>query len=217
MMSPVFSKVFTKENELWLKKNNLLTTIPKLGKEWKVSLDYRPTSTSMSDWSSVFRMTIGGENGNYGDRIAFIHPNRQMRLYVCSPINGDPNHNKGFNPPPLHKWTNIEVAQRLDEGSYWYTIKIGGEEVFKVKNSQPEEFSDVKVFAADPWQTTQPGYVRNITIETSEGNYEQISTTTSIPYMSTTTNPGQCEFFVLLVIVFCILTPTSSFQCVMRI
>ena len=63
------------------------------------------------------------------------------------------------------EWTSIHISQTLEEGKYIYRITIGGEEVHAVENSEPEEFSDVKVYASDPWHNAQPGSIRNLVIK----------------------------------------------------
>ena len=36
-------------------------------------------------------------------------------------------------------------------GKYFYEIVIDGESKFKIENTQAQSFSDVKLYAGDPW------------------------------------------------------------------
>ena len=42
---------------------------------------------------------------------------------------------------------------------------INGETLWSVENTKPEEFSDVKVFAASDWYVAQAGSIRQLQIE----------------------------------------------------
>ena len=148
-----------------LKRSSLLGTLPTLGMEWILSFDFRPTDYSFKGWTSLVHMTIGSNSGNYGDRTPaiFFHPTQGM--HVTSAINGNKNWVKNVAPPPpIGEWTTLSVSQKSSGGKYFYSIQVGGQEIFSVENTQPREFSNVKVYASDPWYTAQPGDIRALTI-----------------------------------------------------
>ena len=110
-------------------------------------------------------MTIGSNSGKYGDRTPaiFFHPTRGM--HVTSAINGNKNWVKNVAPPPpIGEWTTLSVSQKSSGGKYFYSFAVGGQKIFSVENTQPREFSNVKVYASDPWYTAQPGDIRALTI-----------------------------------------------------
>ena len=184
-----FSTVFSLKERRKIYRDSLLTTLPTLGKEWSVSIDYKSEDNRPGDWTSVFRMTTGENKKDYGSRIAFIHPDAQGKIFICSPIDGMWNHHKNFPSLTIGQWTNIEMSQRLHENKHMYTIKIGGLKVFEMENQQPQEFSNVKDFASDPWYIAQPGEIRNLTIKTSTQSSNTAwssTTTTPSPFISTT-------------------------------
>ena len=118
--------------------------------------------------SSVFRMSTGEDWNAYGDRIVFIHLISPANLKLSSPVNGDSNY-LGPGPiasPPVGEWCNIEVVNQLENGEYVYNVTINGVVKHSTKNSEPSEFSDVSVFAADPWYPAQPSHIRALTIQT---------------------------------------------------
>ena len=131
-----------------------------------MSLDYRLSAPSTWD-TSVFRMSIGNDWTNYGDRIAYIHPNNENFTWMSSPINGDPNGGVLLFPsPPVGEWCSVEVVHKIEDGEYVYSVSINGVVKISTKNSEPSEFSDVLVYASDPWKPSQPSHIRALTIQT---------------------------------------------------
>jgi len=121
-------------------------------------------------------LTVEGGGEAYGDSVPaiFFHPHHGM--LVISAVNGQHNFHANVTQhrPNLGQWTNIKISQELFLGEFWLKISIGGREVFAVKNQLPTEFSNVKVFASDPWHLAQPGSIRNLTIQTKGLNAMQI-------------------------------------------
>ena len=58
------------------------------------------------------------------------------------------------------------TIHQVENGEYVYTVTIDGVVEHSVKNSDPEEFSDVSVYASDPWNLHQPSHIRALTIQT---------------------------------------------------
>ena len=64
----------------------------------------------------------------------------------------------------LNTWIKIVVKQALVNGDYVYSIHLNGKEIHKVTNTQPKEFHNVRVYAADPWNEALPEKIRNLVI-----------------------------------------------------
>ena len=112
-------------------------------------------------------MTIGGKSGNVGDRTPSLWLHNPRGVYIVTTLNGRANVGKffGSKKPPVGEWTRIEISQTKQDFSYMFSLTIGGEEVWSVANSKPEEFSDVKVYASSPWYVAQAGAIRGLQIE----------------------------------------------------
>ena len=174
-LAAVASKVewaaaFSQRDELELAKDNLLTTLPKLTKEWKVSLEVNPTDYSFGSYANVLHMTIGGKGlgsgAKVGDRTPAIWIHKSRGVMISSALNGKVAYTKSIRTlPPAGKWTSIEVGQSLVGSKYYYTITIGGKSYLKITNTKPVELSNVKVFAGSPWYTARKGMIRNLEIE----------------------------------------------------
>ena len=167
----VWKKAFSLNREHELSKDNLVTTLPKLTKEWKVSFDLNPTGSTPSAYSNVLHMTTGGKglgsSAKVGDRTPCIWVHKTHGVVVSSALNGKAAVTKTFKDdlPPAGQWTGIEVMQSLIEGKYMYSISIAGKSVLKVENTKPVELTNVKVYAGSPFYTARKGLLRNLEIE----------------------------------------------------
>ena len=122
----------------------LLTTIPKLGKEWKISFEIRPTEFTDTNKNIIhLTSTDKDEYETHGDRIPIILL-EQQKVYVRSSINGNPDYSQVFTDVlSLNQWTRIEICQQKIKGQYIYSISIGGKELHSTENTRPKEFSEV--------------------------------------------------------------------------
>ena len=100
--------------EMDIKKSNLVTTLPYIAEEYKISFDLFVTKHITDTWQSVIHFTAGGNVGKYGDRIPGIWINKNKKLYIMSALNGIPH--KTYNFPKVleeGKWINVEISQTL--------------------------------------------------------------------------------------------------------
>ena len=96
---------------------------------------------------------IGGGCCGYGDRIPAVwfwasdSRATKNRLHVCSAVNGKGNYcfNSGV-VVPKGQWTTVEITQKLEGSHYRYTVKIGNNQIGSVINTQPREFTNVRVY-----------------------------------------------------------------------
>ena len=166
--------LFSLLDEFNIEEGNLLTTIPVLGKEWRISHDFKPTSYTSGGPANSLHLTDGLNDKSYGDRIPAIFFSEDEGMYVGSAINQDWNFGYQHDNPPIDKWTNIVLSQKLHGGIYIYRIEMDGMEIFAVENSNPEQFYNVKVYASKG--QAQAGSIRNITLHsTTEGKKAMIN------------------------------------------
>ena len=154
-----------------LVQSYLMETLPTLGMEWQISFDFRPTLYyNKTEFTNILHLTIGGDTSTIGDRIPaiFYHPNRG--LIVATAIGDNANHAYHAETPtipPAAKWTTIVVSQLKSGPSTSFSVTINGTALFApMDNPRPQGFSAVKVYASNPWFTTQPGTIRRLTIKT---------------------------------------------------
>ena len=150
-----------------LKKRSVLTTLPILTKEWKVSFEFNPKSYNYRGLAQVLQITRGGKSENIGDRTPSLWIHRTRGVYIVTTLNGEANVGKFFakKKPPIGEWTRIEISQAKQDSDYMFSLTIGDEKVWSVANSKPQDFSDVKVYASSPWYVAQAGNIRGLQIE----------------------------------------------------
>ena len=110
----VWKTAFSLDGKTEMAKNNLLTTLPKMTKEWKVSLEVNPTDYSFSSYANVLHLTIGGKglgsSAKVGDRIPAIWIHKTRGVMISSALNGKAAYTKTYKViPSVREWTKIEV------------------------------------------------------------------------------------------------------------
>ena len=166
--------------ELQLKNNNLIGTLTTLYKEWEISFELRPDNYDQTNKSSnynyyvyqqtnfrnILHLTTGGDETVVGDRIPAIFYHPKFGLHVATGLGSNPNVHADIMPaPPVDQWTTIVVSQLKSGSRTTFSVKIDGTVAYSSDNLGPQEFSNVKVYASDPWWKTQPGLIRDLTIK----------------------------------------------------
>ena len=154
--------------EQQIQRNQLLTTIPILKKEWKLSFEFK--ANSFKGLTQIFHMTSGGKGAGsgakYGDRTPAIWAHSSKGLLISSAVGGKFSYSKFFKPLPAPgEWVKVEVGQEIVGSDVIYSIYIGDKKVFSVRNSRPSEFRNVKAFSASTWYSPLSGLIRNLIIE----------------------------------------------------
>ena len=144
-----------------------MKTLPTLSKEWRVSFEIKPKNYDYKSYAQILQLTTGGKYGNIGDRIPALWIHRTRGIYISTYLNGNPAVGKAFpsKKPVLNKWTSIEIEQAKMGSNYVFSLKVGGETLWSVKNTDPREFSMVQVFASSDWYVAQEGSIRRFQIE----------------------------------------------------
>ena len=161
---------YSLQGEHPIAQNNLLTTLPDMTKEWRVTFEVNPTVYDSNNVASVLHCTIGGKgtgsSAKVGDRNPAIWFHKTKGVLVSTALDGKASYSKYFKIfPPAGEWTRIEVSQHLVSSQYMYSITIGNEQVFSKPNTKPVAQADVKVFAGSPWYQGQKGSLHNLKIE----------------------------------------------------
>jgi len=160
----LWNTIYEVEEELNLTKSNLLTTLPTLPREWMVEFLFKPTNYDNPGWTSIFRMTIGGDRENLGDRnpAVFFHPSQG--LMIVNSLNDNNNDYIDLPAPTIDTWTKIRMSQEIENGKTKVKVFINDEEVLSAVNSKPTSFENMKVYASDTWYPAQPGSIKNLSI-----------------------------------------------------
>lgn len=156
--------------QLCVKSNNRLATLPSLNKGYRVSFCvWFNKLPSDNEYYSTFELTTGTAPGKHGRRTPAIFINHKVGLHITSTVNG--NWNEQHNILESIKenvWIKIEIRQERPVGSsdYVYSATINGKIVFSVVNTDPRDFNNVMVYAGNPWFGTADAKLKNIAIYT---------------------------------------------------
>ena len=148
----------------------MLTVIPRLSTEWIVSFTFRLTSPNQSStYCNIIQLTKGGAYAEYGDRTPAVFLQGAPTItefMISSSINGQPFQVK-FEAPvsEVNVPTHIEVHQRYTSGgNYRYFIKINGEEIGSIINTDARQFYNVKAYASHSSKPICPGHIKNFLV-----------------------------------------------------
>ena len=86
-------------------------------------------------------------------------------LYVRITINGT-NYLMGSEPLPLMQWSKIKVLQEFLDGMHTFSFFVNSLQSAVYVNKLPVNLSNVTVYVSNPWNTPQPGLIRNMVIQT---------------------------------------------------
>ena len=148
--------------------NLLLHTIPRLGREWSVSLRLKLIGAQENRPQSVLHVA----ESLYGSGIPAIWTVSQrniVKIKVSFPVDGDPHYSRQLdNELSLQDWTTIKVTHKLHGGKYYYKILINNQPEFTIQNSQAQVYEDVQVYAGNPWFMPVSGFIKQIIIKTGD-------------------------------------------------
>ena len=153
-----------------LRKNSLLATLPTLTKEWRVTFEFKPKSYNYNGYAQVLQLTIGGLSTNIGDRTPALwmyKKNGVVKVVIATTLNGKVSVSKVLDKkiPVINQWNAVGISQERQGLDYIFSVVMRGETLWSTKNTKPQEFSNVKVFATSNWYVAQSGYIRGLKIE----------------------------------------------------
>ena len=155
--------------EMPITKNRAVATIPTFCKVYSVQFEFKVTEFGSQQWHNIVHITTGGNNEDYGSRIASVfiksHGDGNVEYVIISPVNGNKAYNNLLITPSINKWVMVKVTQVKAGDDYVYKVEVDGNEVDKVKNTKPMQFEKVTVYVSDPWIKAPPGHIRNLIIK----------------------------------------------------
>ena len=167
-----------------LSKNKVIKEKMNFGKEWLVSLEYKPNMQAPPNagWKNIIHFTTGGDGwindkGVCGSRYPaiWVDGNTNDKLHVTSCVNNDANYTQF--PKIEDKWNTIVIGQRkrVDPAGterFYYFIKINEVIIHETINSNPKEITGLLVYASDPWYVPGHGCLKNLVARTNASQGE---------------------------------------------
>ena len=162
------STVFNLPEEHVLKFNHLLTTLPILTEEWRVSFEVNPENYT-DGFAQVLHMTTGGRS-SYTPALWF---SKSYGIYIRTTMHGMVEYSIPKEKLPIiNEWTTVEISQTKRGSEYIFSLVIKDETLLCEENTNPSQFSNVQVFASSGWQPAQEGSIRRFQIENNAAGAE---------------------------------------------
>ena len=120
------SHSYSRSGNVSLSKDNMVWTTSLWGHQFKVEFDIKVTKPVLPEtWYSVFHLTKGEHNSQYGDRIPAVFVNKNKYFLICSGLSGNKNLCKNLEYQPS-QWYHFEILQEENStsGKVMYTIKV---------------------------------------------------------------------------------------------
>ncbi|XP_065674836.1 uncharacterized protein LOC136091334 isoform X2 [Hydra vulgaris] len=146
---------FAVSSETILSKDNYLTTIKTVPKEYEITFDAYFTSYLTRTWSDVLRLE--GESERFF-QISIL----DSFVYACGSVNGIPLYMKKIGVYNLNEWNKFYVRQSFLNGNYSHIVQINDVIVDSLQNTDAKVFQNVNVFAS--MNNPQPGILRNLVV-----------------------------------------------------
>ena len=156
-----WQSIFSKPRAFSVSKANLLTTLTKVPKEFRLSFEVLP-----SGYTARHKSLLHLSTGRAQDKMPELTVGSSS-IKVESRINGQ-NVKKFLKPPPpAGQWTKVQVEQQVINGKYAFSITIGSKTTVLTRdNRNAEEFLGVKVYSGSPWASPASGQIRKLLVET---------------------------------------------------
>ena len=160
--------VLPNDTEHTLEENHVLNTISKLGKEWKISFDFKAT-LFIQGLTNIIRL----QSDNAGYTAVYLQTSLQgfyrgptaLRIYFFDGGQRFKTFQRSEELPKLNQWMSIQFSQIQEAGGYLIMFDINGnEESTEISNPQLQELSRVQVYASRYYNQAQPGKIRHLTI-----------------------------------------------------
>ena len=103
-----------------IKENNLLTTLPFLGKEFEISLDvfvsaFTVPNMQWGNYAEILRLTTTNNDCcKKGDRIVALFTRKDNSLIPITHIGENYNYAPVFGSIKVDKWINVRAKQFMD-------------------------------------------------------------------------------------------------------
>ena len=145
-----------------------LANIPKVGAQWKIIHDFKPTAyltedncNGETDPGTIF-VTCGDSGPFWGDYCCMAFPVGAgcVKLYV-----DDMPSEVSMQLPAVGEWTRVELTQEFDDnaGKYFVSLSFAGVEVIRIEADPDLDLADIKIELGAP-DVQVPGFIRRLIV-----------------------------------------------------
>merc|ERR1719153_1550486 len=156
-----FSDYQFTQGELVIKRNNLLYTLPALGKQFNLYFEVYINKFGPNVQNILHFTSTGNNCCNVGDRIPGVWAVEHGYLHISYALNGNGNQ-FGEVAVRSREWISVQISQTLINNRFVYEIRINSKSVYKLDNNRAQVFKNVKVYAGDNFHPPIDGKIRRL-------------------------------------------------------
>ena len=160
----------TEEHQI---SNKVMAQIPKLGSQWRIIHDFKPTEYLQAANPATKSLFLeSGDSKTPGSiRVDIYFP--LPKIAVVHVIRGDNDQPQGkyivksTQLPKVGEWTRVEIGHEKVDEKYFLSLSVGGREVGRVEVTNPElrKLTDVRVSIGHPDEKhCQAGFIRRLVV-----------------------------------------------------
>ena len=150
-----------------------MARIPKLGSQWRIIHDFKPTEYLQAADPAFGLCVFTGDRKTPGNSflLTYFHFPK-ISLGLC--IRDDNNQSQQAQPavtstqlPNVGEWTRIEIGHEKVDEKYFLSLSIGGREVVRKEVTDPElrKLTDVEIVIGHSHEECrQPGFIRRLVV-----------------------------------------------------
>ncbi|XP_047144671.1 uncharacterized protein LOC101237126 isoform X2 [Hydra vulgaris] len=144
-----------------MKYGDLLATLKLLPTEYIITFELYLTDNSIA-YTNIIHFTANLWYGKLEDRIPAIFLSQKC-IQVSTPVN---NNAFSFYTGVLNvkKWINVTLSQLLVSQKYIHTFQLDDKIIGTASGINAKSFQNVKIYASNGYNPSQPGYIRNLVI-----------------------------------------------------
>ena len=135
-----------------------MASIPKLAAQWKIIHDFKPTKFLMGGELPVGLLVDLSSDGEFVLVISFPHPNiRLLGSWLGNSV-ADMESNQ---LPNLQEWSRIEIGHVEEEGNFFLTLSVGGQQLGREACQLGRNLTDVKIYSG---LSPVSGFIRGLVV-----------------------------------------------------
>ena len=148
-----------------------LATIPKLGPQWRILYDFKPTEYLFGLPEPAVSLFVDLENYFCPGIVFSCSPNNSPSIALDNLVPGPGLYGLESNQPPkLGEWTRIAISHEMENGQWILSLSVGGREVGRgevLGGWGWGEVPDVKIYIGNgPFYDgpIQPGFIKGLVV-----------------------------------------------------
>ena len=145
--------------------------MPKLGDQWKIFFDFKPTEYIQDERQRIVMSLVVGHNDPRvaGYSLTIGSPKISLRCRIMHPNASAAVHSVGKvesnELPVVGEWTRVEISREKEEDKYLLYLTVGGKELGKSDITFTESRAAPRTDTfLHLHRDTQPGFIRRLVV-----------------------------------------------------